>query len=622
MTLRTSRRRPLGRSATHLSALVALALLTTLAVTASAQEYLFSVPKMLLAVEVNPDASVTLEYTIDFQCAPGAHAIDAVDVGLPHGDYDMSQMVASVDGERVYSFEKSPYVEYGVAVNLGDKSIQPGASGRFSFLCRMPSMVWQDTTRKDYASLRITPTWFGSQYVQGTTDLYVTVYLPKDLKPDEVLYQDERQPFNRKFVTDKYTMVEWRFQGTRLDGPHMVGLSFPKRNMTHVMYMTPFALFMKWWRESPNVRIVWAVVLFILFGIMFFRASAGTGCSCFVPLLILLIACFSASPGFELAAFPVLLLVWYFTERGLKRRRGHYLPPIASVEGGGIKRGLTAPEAAVLLELPLNRVLALVLFGLLKKGIVKQLDAKPLSVALNPGYEAEERSARRKQAQDQGTVIHAYEQRFIDALREAKSTRVDKVNFKPAMEGLIVDTATRLKGFDVEKTRSYYKLIVSKAWSEAKGLGDLEERTAYTDDNLLWLLLAPDYHDNFGTWYGTGYHYDPPWIRTGPVFGGGGIPTPTPDAGVGGHTSFGDVAASFAGWTENVAGGLASSIDGLTVPGARGGVVDLSGVDKVSLDVLETMSSSSGSGGGGGGGGCACACAGCACACACAGGGR
>jgi hypothetical protein len=74
-------------------------------------------------------------------------------------------------------------------------------------------------------------------------------------------------------------------------------------------------------------------------------------------------------------------------------------------------------------------------------------------------------------------------------------------------------------------------------------------------------------------------------------------------------------------------GGLAAAImpGSMSLPDAKGGLVDLSGVDRVTGDVFEALAESSGSGGSGGSGGssgCACACAGCACACACAGGGR
>jgi hypothetical protein len=107
----------------------------------------------------------------------------------------------------------------------------------------------------------------------------------------------------------------------------------------------------------------------------------------------------------------------------------------------------------------------------------------------------------------------------------------------------------------------------------------------------------------------------------GSALGGGG------GGGSGGaHAapSFGDVAASFAGWTESLTGQMASVISPtqLAVDGGGGkGVVNLSGADHVTGDVLAAFFSGSGGGGGGGGGG-GCACAGCACACACAGGGR
>jgi len=132
-----------------------------------------------------------------------------------------------------------------------------------------------------------------------------------------------------------------------------------------------------------------------------------------------------------------------------------------------------------------------------------------------------------------------------------------------------------------------------------------------------------------------GYNYWPVWIRRSrPVVigsgSGGGLQAPASGSSrpaAGGRTTLGDVGSSFAGWAQATAGGLAGAIlpGSLKVPGVSGGVLDLSGMDKVTGDIFEAMaksSASSGRSGGGGGHSCACACAGCACACACAGGGR
>ncbi|MDI9583197.1 MAG: hypothetical protein QM473_03180 [Acidobacteriota bacterium] len=602
--------------------LLALCLLA-LCASCAAQDYLFSIPEMTFAVTVNPDASVELFYDILFECAPGAHPIDFVDVGLPDRDYDISNMEAAVidASGRKYDctgIETSDYIPIGVAVPLGAGTIQPGQRGTFLFRCTMPNRVYQDTTRPDYASLKITPTWFGSQYVQGTTKLGIMVYLPKDIKPEEILHQGLN--FTSKAVTDTKTLAAWFMPAARIDGPNMVALSFPKRGMSRVVTMSKWDLLIKWWKDNPNTRFVWGVILAILFGIMFFRASQGTGISCFLGLLLIFGWFFIVNPVAQLVAIPILPVLWFLSERSLKRRRGKYLPAIASVEGGGVKRGLTAPEAAVILERPLNEVLTLVLFGLLKKGICEQVRADPLVLKVNEAFVKETRGERRKAAGLSGKVIHGYEQPFIEALIAAGEVPVAKIKFAKAMKELIDGTVKRMQGFDLAKTRSYYTYIISKAWAEAKSIGDVEDRTKHTDDNLEWLMVSPTYRDDFGYWHSHGYHYHPPWSR-GTVFGDSGagqVSLPTPDTS---RTSFGDVAASFAGWSENVAGGLAAQMDPVRIGLDAHGVVDLSGVDKVTLEVLEGMSKASGSGGGGGGG-CACACAGCACACACAGGGR
>ena len=44
-----------------------------------------------------------------------------------------------------------------------------------------------------------------------------------------------------------------------------------------------------------------------------------------------------------------------------------YMPPKIAIEGHGIKRGLTAVEAAILMEQPLDKVMTMILFGVVKK---------------------------------------------------------------------------------------------------------------------------------------------------------------------------------------------------------------------------------------------------------------
>ncbi len=589
--------------------LAALILVLVVGTTSWAQNYSFAVPRMLLEVAPNSDASVTLDYTIEFQCSPSAHPIDIVDIGLPHKGYNIGNMSASINGHKLPHIKKSTEINIGVEVHLDSYAIHPGESGEFHFGCTMPNLIFQDTTNKDNASLQITPTWWGSQYVTGTTALNIVVYLPQSVTLDEALYQ--KKPFSDKLQLQNRNAVLWRWEQTRMDGPHLVGVSFPKRDLDRVVRMTKLMLLDKWWRENPTIRFFWAIGLFVLFGFIFFRLTSGTGVTVFIFLLGVSAIAFAMSPFLEAIALPVLLFMWWAGERSEVSRRRKYLPPIASVEHGGIKRGLTVPEAAVIMELPLGKVLTLVVFGLLKKGIVRQVQSEPLALELVEDYHGS-RSERQTAARENGTVIHAYEQPFLDIFEENPGVPIADLNVQKPMKGLIEKAAERMSGFNLPQTREYYRSIVHGAWTKAKAIGDLSKRTQFVDENLLWLLLDDGYDESFNTWHGRGYHYQPTWTR-----GGAGVGLPAPVT-TGGRTTTGDVAASFAGWSENVTGRLAGTLDPVSLGTAGPARIDLSGVDRVTLDVLESMAESSGSGGGGGG----CACAGCACACACAGGGR
>ena len=57
-----------------------------------------------------------------------------------------------------------------------------------------------------------------------------------------------------------------------------------------------------------------------------------------------------------------------------------YLPPKISIEGHGIKRGLTAVEAAIVMEQPMDKVLTMILFGVIKKSAASVKSREPLDV--------------------------------------------------------------------------------------------------------------------------------------------------------------------------------------------------------------------------------------------------
>lgn len=598
---------------------------------AEASPYSFSIPDAKLDVFINPDASATLHYAITF--ANDGEPIDIVDVGLPHKGYDIGNMHAWVDGKPVDDIAPSSDVAVGVVVRLGADEIDTGKTATFRFEATIPDMVYQDTTRDDYASFRITPTWFNSSLLEGTSHLQIAVHAPEGVKPTELLHQGV--PFAHRALFKGRAVAIWDVQH-RMDGPYMVGLSFPKRSMQRVLVLTRWDLLDKWWSSASGVRLLVGLVLSILFTLAFFRFSGKTGWSVYVVLLVGVNLLFAFEPTVQLVLSPIFLVLLGIMEWWVRRDTKKYFPPLLSVEGGGIKRGLTAPEAAVLLEMPLGKVLTLVFFGMLKKRLVTARSTDPLRLKVAGELATKSRKARRKGAGELGVVIHGYEHPFLDELVELGGRKVDLGGFGAALKALVESTAQRVAGFDIEETRTYYRRLVDRAWTEAEALGEVEVRNRAVSRNLEWLVMDDHYDRRFEALETSrGWRYWPPWfgatVGSGTSVKGAGIAaasvSPAPSASGAASSaapSFGDVAASFAGWTSHVTGSIAHTLvpGSLSLSDGKGGVLNLSGFDSVTSNVFNALASSGGSGGGGlGGGGCACACAGCACACACAGGG-
>ncbi len=645
--------RGLIRVAMRLLGVVCLVALSVRGV--QAQEYRFRVRSMTMDVYAQPDASVRLAYKIVFENAPGAHPIDIVDVGLPHPRYRLSSMQASIDGQPVTRIQPSEYIDVGVECHLRSGTIAPGGTGTFEFSCVMPDMVYADTTDKQYASFQIRPTWFDPTLQTGTTELKVALHLPPGVLPEQVRYQQEKQRYAGLATwgegDQQHTVAYWESDEFQLSPQNpKFSVSFPRSAMQRVVEKTTMQLFLEWFDGNPQVKVASGVGLFATFVFLYYRFAGATGCVPFAILSVLLVLAMVSGPGIHLLCWPALLALVALNETYLSRRKPKtYLPAMATVEGGGIKRGLTAPQAAILLEMPLSQVLTMVVFGLLKKRVLHVVKEAPLEVEVLPEFRGAEKS-RMKQAAANGIVLHDYENPFLDQL-EKHTGPIDRCDLNTALGQLIKSTADRMGGFDLGRTKEYYQRIVKRAWQDAESVGEIEMRDKVVDRNFEWMMMEPRWTDLFEGWRRRGYSYRPRWSRPiiivdTPSSGGtlprnippqvpaggsvklpgGGAPSGGGGAGSGGagpSPTFSEVAGSFIGWAENTANQMAKSVEptsmGLNLP--TKGVIDLTSVDRVTGDFFEALAKasakgSSGRGSGGGGGGCACACAGCACACA------
>lgn len=530
-----------------------------------AQDYSFNLRENRVNVFLAGDGTVTIVYDLTFAPAPGSHPIDVVDVGMPNGTYNLSQIRASVDGVPLTGITNSPYVKPGIAVELGPQTIQPGQTGTLHVEATVRDLIYPDTDDDAYASFEFAPTWFDSQFVNGPTRLEINFHLPPGVTADEPRYHG--QEFTMASFQDDRVVYTWIDEEARGDQKYVFGASFPRAYLAEGVVQKP-------------------------------------------PAFNLNLAAICASPGMWMVLFAVgWLLIGFLSSRAKKRRRMEYLPPALAVEGSGIKRGLTAVEAAVLLEAPLNKVVTMILFGLVKKGVVVVESEKPLKVEV-----VDQASKDAK--------LWYYERRFLQAVKP--DGKLDEGELRELVVDLIGDVNKKLSGFSRGETKAYYKDIAARAWRQVEAADTPEVLGERWGEGLEWTMLDDNWDNRtrrvfqdrpvmMPHWW-WGYR---PWVaRAGPSApsapgpslpssaGGAGTPVTLPTL------PGADFANTVVGGIENAANTVVSSVERFT-----------SGVTQTTNPPPKPASSSRGRSGGGGYS-CACACACAGCACACAGGGR
>lgn len=550
----------------NLAILVFLLIVMSVVSPAFAQgDYYFAVESEVVNVYYNADGTMAIDYQWVFANQPGAHVIDYVDVGMPNYNFSMSTVSAEVNGVAV-SASESDYAGdgSGFAIILGGQSIQPGGRGSVHVRVGMVSNVLHpDDEDETYASAVFIPTYFGSQYVTGTTDMTVIFHLPPGVAPEQPKWHGAPSGFPAEPEAghdgEGRVFYKWRNPAADMSDRYMFGASFPRSFVpADAIYTPPPAP-----PFSLNIDFIAPIFFICCFGFFFF-------------------------------VVPIINAV------NSHRRKFKYLPPKIAIEGLGIKRGLTAVEAAILMEQPLDKVMMMILFGVVKKSAAEVVERDPLELAF---------------AKPEPDGLNQYEKDFLKAFR-AKDAAQRRNELQDMTIALVRSVSDKMKGFSRKETADYYKGIMERAWAQVEAADTPEVKSQKFDEYLEWTMLDKDYDDRtrrtmsgpvfMPSWWG---HYDPRYSTSRPVsLGGGKQGVPGSDGGarsLPGADFAASVVTGVQGFSSKVLGNVqsfAEKVTGVTNPPPK-----------------PSASSRSGSGGGRS---CACACACAGCACACAGGGR
>ena len=217
-------------------------------------------------------------------------------------------------------------------------------------------------------------------------------------------------------------------------------------------------------------------------------------------------------------AAVVVMLIGMSAQYFRSRKKQVYLPAVARFEGGGIKRGLTPPEAAALLGKPIQTILGLVIVGLLRKGFLHPQSGEDFVFQVAPEMRSRERSMnpgkreelRRAGAQEMGQVLYPNEELFLELFEQEGSRRIDQMDFSILLKPFIHSIAGRVAGYAMEETRAYYRLIIQRASKEARADGVLvADHQKVFERNISWILLHDDRSMHLG---GDGGAFSPNWF--------------------------------------------------------------------------------------------------------------
>ena len=537
---------------------------------ALAQSYSFELQSLKVDVFWEADGTQRIEYVFAFKNTSSSQPIDFVDVGVPNSSFDGSSVQASVNGKPVAYVSVSEYQGSGsgVAVALGSNAILPGQTGEVSVVIgKVERVLRPDTEDDDYASAVFSPTWFGSEFITGTTDISVTFHLPPGVEPDQSRWHKAPGDWPAEPITGiddegriTYTWINPQAYGYE---QYKFGASFPSQVVPAGAILRPSL-----WEEL------------------------GIDPGALLPFIF---CC-----GF--GAF----FVWtaWISARSAGKRKLQYLPPKIAIEGMGIKRGLTAVEAAILLEQPLDKILTMILFSSIKKNATTVIKQDPLTL---------------KNMEPLPEGLNSYELDFLNAFQEDTPAKRRKA-LQELTIALVKSVSNKMKGFSRRETIAYYKDIVNRAWAQVEAAQTPEVKSEKYDQVMEWTMLDKDYEGRTRDIFSSGPVFAPIWWgHYDPGFGRSVASQPASTGGIGaspgGSTSLPTLpgatfAASVVNGVQNFSAGVVGDLSSFT-----------SGVTNKTNPVPVSSTGSSRSGGGGGRS-CACACACAGCACACAGGGR
>jgi len=390
----------------------------------------YYIPKQQDQLAIKEDGSVELVRYFEF--AVNTSSSDSgteIWVGLPTSRTRVSS-VKDQEGKDVKFQTRSSQGEY-LLILSGFEAIKPGTSRAFTVTATIPDFLFPDNRNQGYVTMQYIPGWWSSEVkVQD-----IAVILPGKVEKSEIktgsrLWDGIAQKESGAYV------VTWQFRDLRANEKVSINIGFPDKYVKLAPIEKP--------QPSPEPSLPPG----------FPRPSVpGVGgnsglivLAAFIPILIVMVSLFAIA-GKE-----------------------QYSSPQVRMEGIGVNTDLTPIEASVLLRQPPEKTLTLMLFSLIKKGILRVYSSEPLKLAVE--YERD---------------LSEPERLFVEAIDRAKG-EIDPKKLVPVFRYLVASVNEKMKPYCRKDTEEFYRKKIASLWKEIRALETPELRLSAMDENIFWLL--------------------------------------------------------------------------------------------------------------------------------------
>ena len=485
---------------------------------------------------INQDGSIDLLYDISLTLDSGPN-INFVNVGQPQGDFTIGEAMDQ-QGHVLAASDTSSGSDYKVQVNLY-QPLTAGQTVRFNLTTNVASMIYEDETNPGNVGMQFTPTWWQEATV---ANLRVLIVQPPGVTKENVRTMVDWD--NAETVDDRLE-VYWERHNLAPNQKYTFGASFPKEFIGSYVAAPTF------WQRYGSYFLILGVIVVAVGAIIY-----------------------------------------------VARKRPYLIPKI-SMETLGVRHGLTAVEASLLLEMAPPKIVTEILYSLLQK---RAIWAEPT----NPSLKLKIMQPYQDKVGPAETPLRYYEIDFLNAIKEDGA--LDEEKLAQTVNTLRDTVEEKLRGYCRRDTIDYYRKIAEKAWEQVEQAGTPELASKAYDEQLLWLFLDPDYKTRTQTafrdrafepsplwlWYWYSYsHYHPhPTYKPN-------VETPT-QAAKPPTIPGADFANNIASAVESTSNSIVANLEKFA-----NAIVPAAAASKASHEPARQGAS------------CVCACAACACACAC-----